>query len=202
MLSSTSPSVPTAGGDNSACTGALVDRSWVITTASCFADDPARPSAVGGAPKWRTTVTVGRTDLNATNTGLSTEVVDLVARADRALVMAKLASPVDGIVPLKVATAAPVPAEKLKAPGHGRTRTEWIPSRLHVGAFTLAGVRPTAVHTTGTGGSAICKGDTGAPVVREVGGRTELVAVASRSCQGSCLGESESRTGTAITGTL
>ncbi|MEV0192813.1 trypsin-like serine protease [Kitasatospora purpeofusca] len=185
-------------GDNfRTCSGALVDRWWVITAASCFSDAPARASAVGGAPKWRTTVTIGRTDLAATNTGVSTEVVDLVARADRDLVMAKLASPVDGIVPLKVATAAPVPAEKLKAPGYGRTRTEWIPSRLHVGAFTLAGVRPTAVDTTGTGGSAICKGDTGAPVVREVGGRTELVAVASRSWQGGCLGESESRTGAA-----
>ncbi|WP_327075530.1 S1 family peptidase (plasmid) [Kitasatospora purpeofusca] len=185
-------------GDNfRTCTGALVDRSWVITAASCFSDDPAQATGVGGAPKWRTTVTVGRTDLGATSTGVSTEVVELVARADRDLVMAKLAAPVDGIVPLRVATAAPAPAEKLKAPGYGRTRTEWLPDRLHVGAFTLTGVRPTAVDTTGTGGAAICKGDTGAPVVREVGGRTELVAVASRSWQGGCLGETETRTGAA-----
>ncbi|MDY0816237.1 trypsin-like serine protease [Kitasatospora purpeofusca] len=186
----------TIGDTFRTCTGALVDRSWVITAASCFSDDPARPS-VGGAPKWRTTVTVGRTDLNATGTGTSTEVVDLVARPDRDLVMAKLATPVDGIVPLRVATAAPVAAETLRAPGYGRTKTEWLPNRLHVGAFTLAGIRPTAVDTTGTGGSAICKGDTGAPVVREVNGRTELVAVASRSWQGGCLGESETRTGAA-----
>ncbi|MFB7383585.1 trypsin-like serine protease [Kitasatospora purpeofusca] len=187
----------TIGDTFHTCTGALVDRSWVITAASCFADDPAKPTTVGGAPKWRTTVTVGRTDLGATGTGVSTEVVELVARADRDLVMAKLAAPVDGIVPLRVATAAPAPAEKLKAPGYGRTKTEWIPSRLHIGAFTLDGVRPTAVDTTGTGGAAICKGDTGAPVVREVNGRTELVAVASRSWQGGCLGETETRTGAA-----
>ncbi|MEU1422216.1 trypsin-like serine protease, partial [Kitasatospora sp. NPDC005751] len=31
-------------GDNvRACTGALVDRNWIITAASCFADDPAQP---------------------------------------------------------------------------------------------------------------------------------------------------------------
>ncbi|MFJ8437244.1 trypsin-like serine protease [Kitasatospora sp. NPDC094019] len=180
-----------------ACTGALVDRYWVISAASCFAADPARPTGVGGAPKWHTTVTVGRTDLNTTNTGVSAEVVQLVARADRDLVMAKLATPVDGIVPLHVATTAPAPAEKLRAPGYGRTGTEWVPNRLHVGAFTLDGVRPTAVDTTGTGGAAICKGDTGAPVVRDTGGVGELVAVASRSWQGGCFGESESRTGAA-----
>ncbi|MFJ8437245.1 trypsin-like serine protease [Kitasatospora sp. NPDC094019] len=187
----------TIGDTFRTCTGALVDRSWVITAASCFSDDPAQATGVGGAPRWRTSVTVGRTDLAATSTGVSTEVVQLVARPDRDLVMAKLAAPVNGIVPLHVATTAPAPAEKLKAPGYGRTRTEWLPTRLHVGAFTLAGVRPTAVDTTGTGGSAICKGDTGAPVVREVDGKTELVAVASRSWQGGCLGETETRTGAA-----
>ncbi|MCX4690689.1 S1 family peptidase [Kitasatospora purpeofusca] len=185
-------------GDNfRACTGALVDRYWVVTAASCFADDPAQATGVGGAPKWRTTVTVGRTDLSATSTGVSTEVVELVARADRDLVMAKLATPVDGITPLRVAGTAPVPSEKLRMPGYGRTKAEWVPNRLHSGVFTLTGVRATAVDTTGTAGAAVCKGDTGAPVVRENGGVGELVAVASRSWQGGCLGETESRTGAA-----
>ncbi|MFF8770840.1 trypsin-like serine protease [Kitasatospora sp. NPDC015120] len=190
-------------GDNvRACTGALVDRYWVITAASCFADNPAQPTAVDGAPKWPTTVTVGRTDLTATNTGATSTVERLVARSDRDLVMAKLATPVDGIVPLRIATTAPATAESFQVPGYGRTKTEWVPNRLHTGAFTVNGVRPTAVDTAGTNGSAICKGDTGAPVVRETSpGRTELVAVASRSWQGGCLGETETRTGAVNTRT-
>ncbi|MFE6866276.1 trypsin-like serine protease [Kitasatospora sp. NPDC057692] len=190
-------------GDNvRACTGALVDRYWVITAASCFAENPAQPTSVDGAPKWPTTVTVGRTDLTATNSGASSSVERLVARSDRDLVMAKLTTPIDTIAPLRVATTAPTAAENLRVPGYGRTKTEWVPNRLHTGAFTVNGVRPTAVDTVGTNGAAVCKGDTGAPVVRETApGRTELVAVASRSWQGGCLGETETRTGAVNTRT-
>ncbi|WP_380282063.1 trypsin-like serine protease [Kitasatospora purpeofusca] len=183
-------------GDNvRACTGALVDRYWVITAASCFAADPAQPTVIGETPSWNTTVTVGRTDLTATGTGTVRTVEKLVAGAGRDLVMAKLATPVDGITPLRVAESAPTTAETLRVPGYGRTKTEWAPTRLHSGAFTLGAVRPAAVDLTGTGGAAICKGDTGAPVIRETGTGAELVAVASRSWQGGCFGVTETRTG-------
>ncbi|WP_327676066.1 S1 family peptidase [Kitasatospora sp. NBC_00458] len=185
-------------GDNfRACTGALVDRSWVITAASCFADDPAQPAALAaGVPKWRTTVTVGRTDL-AGGAGQQVEVAELVPRQDRDLVMARLATPVDGVVPVGVAASAPVAGQSLRVPGYGRTKADWIANRLHSGVFTLGAVGSTAIDTTGTGGAAVCKGDTGAPVVRETNGTAELVAVASRSWQGGCLGvpATETRTG-------
>ncbi|WP_049652937.1 trypsin-like serine protease, partial [Kitasatospora sp. MY 5-36] len=143
-------------GDNlRACTGALVDRYWVLTAASCFSDDPAQPQALAaGAPKWKTTVTVG---------GQSAEVAELVPRQDRDLVMARLATPVDGIAPLPLATAAPTAGQSLRVPGFGRTKDEWVPSKLHTGVFTLDTVSATGIGTTGTGGAAICKGDTGAP---------------------------------------
>jgi uncharacterized protein YfiM (DUF2279 family) len=41
---------------------------------------------------------------------------------------------------------------------------------------------------------AICKGDTGAPLLRSRNGTPELVAVSSRSWQGGCFGETETRT--------
>ncbi|MGW2873949.1 trypsin-like serine protease [Kitasatospora sp. NPDC001225] len=177
-------------GDNlRACTGALVDRYWVLTAASCFSDDPAQPQALAaGAPKWKTTVTVG---------GQSAEVAELVPRQDRDLVMARLATPVDGIAPLPLATAAPTAGQSLRVPGFGRTKDEWVPNKLHAGTFTLDTVSATGIGTTGTGGAAICKGDTGAPAIREVNGKAELVAVASRSWQGGCLGTpaTETRTG-------
>ncbi|MFE4362612.1 S1 family peptidase [Kitasatospora xanthocidica] len=185
-------------GDNlRACTGTLVDRSWVLTAASCFSDDPAQPQALAaGAPKWKTTATIGRTDLT-TGAGKTAEISELVPRADRDLVMARLATPVDGIAPLRVATAAPAAGQTLRVPGYGRTKDEWAPLKLHSGAFSLDTVSATGIGTTGTGGAAVCKGDTGAPVVREVNGKAELVAVASRSWQGGCLGvpATETRTG-------
>ncbi|MFF2750532.1 trypsin-like serine protease, partial [Kitasatospora sp. NPDC058048] len=182
-----------------ACTGALVDRYWVITSAACFADNPAQPTAVGETPKWATTVTVGRTDLTATGTGATSKVEKLVARPERDLVMAKLATPIDGIATLRVATTAPATTENLRVPGYGRTKTEWVPDKLHSGAFTLDTVNPTAIGTTGTAGAALCKGDTGAPVIRETAAGAELVAVVSRSWQGGCLGETETRTGASHT---
>ncbi|MFF2542793.1 trypsin-like serine protease [Kitasatospora sp. NPDC058063] len=185
-------------GDNvRACTGVLVDRYWVATAASCFSDDPAQPQALAaGAPKWKTTATIGRTDLT-TGAGTVTEVVELAPRQDRDLVLARLAKPVTDIAPIAVATTAPSAGETLRVPGYGRTKAEWITNKLHSGAFSLDTVSPTGIGTTGTGGAAVCKGDTGAPAIRQVNGRAELVAVASRSWQGGCLGvpATETRTG-------
>ncbi|MGW2874569.1 trypsin-like serine protease, partial [Kitasatospora sp. NPDC001225] len=146
--------------------------------------------------KWKTTATIGRTDLT-TGAGKTAEVSELVPRADRDLVMARLATPVDGIAPLRVATAAPAVGQTLRVPGYGRTKDEWAPLKLHTGAFSLDTVSATGLGITGTGGAALCKGDTGAPVVREVNGKAELLAVASRSWQGGCLGApaGETRTG-------
>ncbi|MFJ9948799.1 trypsin-like serine protease, partial [Kitasatospora sp. NPDC091207] len=183
-------------GDNvRSCTGTLVDRNWVITAASCFADDPAQPAALqAGAPKWHTTATVGRTDLT-TGAGATADIVELVPRQDRDLVMARLATPVDGIAPLALAAAAPTAGASLRVPGYGRTKTEWVPNKLHSGTFTVDAVTASTVSTTGTAGASICKGDTGAPVIREVNGTAELAAVASRSWQGGCFGSTETRTG-------
>ncbi|MET8545033.1 trypsin-like serine protease [Kitasatospora sp. NPDC004799] len=171
------------------CTGALVDRYWVLTAASCFSDDPAQPQALAaGAPKWGTTVTVG---------AKSAQVAELVPRQDRDLVLARLTRAVDGVAPLPLAATAPTAGQSLRVPGVGRTKDEWAPLKVHSGVFSLDTVNPTGIGTTGTNGAAVCKGDTGAPAIREVNGRAELVAVASRSWQGGCLGTpaTETRTG-------
>ncbi|MEV7778319.1 trypsin-like serine protease [Kitasatospora sp. NPDC088351] len=190
------------GNNVRACTGALIDPYWIITAASCFADNPAQPTALAaGAPKWKTTATVGRTDLTTTGAGKTVEVTELVPRQDRDLVMARLATPVDGIAPLALATTAPATGESLRVAGYGRTTTDWAPVKLHSGLFTLNTVKPTAVDTTGVNGAAVCKGDTGAPTIRETNGRAELVAVASLSWQGGCLGTPATETRTGATST-
>ncbi|MFF7635300.1 trypsin-like serine protease [Kitasatospora sp. NPDC008050] len=186
------------GQGKRSCTGALIDPYWVATASSCFADNPAQGFPIAaGAPKERTTVTVGRTDLADNASGQVADVATLVPRADRDLVLAKLTHPVFGIAPAAIAATAPTPGEELRVAGFGRTQTEWVPDRLHTGTFTVGTVQGTTVDISGRAatGSAICKGDTGAAAFREKNGKAEIAALNSRSWQGGCLGESETRTG-------
>ncbi|MEU1425360.1 trypsin-like serine protease, partial [Kitasatospora sp. NPDC005751] len=86
------------GEGERACTGALVDPHWIVTAASCFADNPAQPNVPAGPPARKATATVGRTDLTTT-TGQVRDIVELVPRTDRDLVLARLATPVTDITP-------------------------------------------------------------------------------------------------------
>ncbi|WP_181690224.1 FG-GAP-like repeat-containing protein [Streptomyces sp. NBRC 110611] len=181
------------------CSGALVDQQWVLTASSCFAENPAKGFKItAGAPKWKTTATVGRTDLTKP-TGAVTDVVELVPYKEgwqRDLVMAKLAKPVTGVTPVAVGTGALRQGEELKVAGFGRTKSEWVPDRLGSASFTVDSVRDgsVAISPKNPADGAVCKGDTGGPAVRETGGRVELVAVNSTSWQGGCLGTDPSET--------
>ncbi|RYJ29630.1 putative secreted esterase [Streptomyces sp. L-9-10] len=175
-----------------ACSGTLINNQWLITAASCFTDDPAQAAALPtGPPARKSTATIGRTDLTGT-TGEVRDIVELITRQDRDLVLAKLATPVYGIAPLRPTATASTEGEALKGAGYGRTKDTWIPDSLHTAAFVTGQIQDTAVSIDGT---PVCKGDTGAPVFREKDGRLELVAVASTSWQGGCVGSEETRTG-------
>ncbi|MFI0517424.1 trypsin-like serine protease, partial [Streptomyces sp. WSLK1-5] len=182
-------------GEQAACTGALIDPQWVLTAATCFAADGELSA---GKPDVTTTVTVGRTDLSETNVSVQ-QALWLVPHADRDLVLVRLAARITDptVKPVGLATTPAVAGEKLTQAGFGRTKTEWVPDKLHTGTFTVVSTATTTVDLDGSDGATVCKGDAGGPALRTVNGTTELVAINSRSWQGGCLGNdpTETRTG-------
>lgn len=181
-------------GDNKKiCSGALIDAQWVLTATSCFTGGNAELQR--GKPAVRTVATVGSTDLTTSN-GHVSEIAEVVPHASRDLVMTRLAAPANHVPIVPVATTPATVGDTLTAAGFGRTKTTWVPKQLHTAAFQ---VDVTSEATLGINGvtpdNAICKGDTGGPLLRAKGSTFELVGVNIRSWQGGCLGETETRTG-------
>ncbi|MFE2560345.1 trypsin-like serine protease [Streptomyces sp. NPDC059352] len=181
-------------GQETACTGALVAPQWVMTAATCFAPD-GRPAP--GKPAVATTVTVGRTDLTQTG-GSVQQAVDLVPHPDRDVVLVRLTTAITdpAIKPVKLATASASVGEELTKAGFGRTKTEWVPNKLHAGTFTVASATGGDVTLNGSDTATVCQGDAGGPALRMVSGTPELVAVNARSWQGGCLGTDPAETRT------
>ncbi|MEU2393774.1 trypsin-like serine protease [Streptomyces sp. NPDC007369] len=167
------------------CTGTLIDASWVLTASSCFATTPG------------TTVPAGKPALKATATlsdGKTVEIAEIAPRADRDVALARLATPATALAGVKRASAAPATGTDVTAAGFGRTKTAWVPERLHTGSFTVNAADATGLTLTGKGTDSLCKGDTGGPLLNAAG---ELVGVSSRSWQGGChaADPAETRTG-------
>ncbi|MEU3430491.1 ricin-type beta-trefoil lectin domain protein [Streptomyces gardneri] len=176
-------------GDTRSCTAALVDALWVMTAKSCFADKPAESITVAaGAPKSKAVVTLGRADL-ATSGGHTSDIVELVPHADRDVVLARLALPASTITPVKLSGTAPAAGQELTVTGYGRTPTEWAPTQLHSAAYTIGTTTTAGFDITAKTpvGATLCKGDAGAPALRNENGKYTLVGITSRSWQNGCL---------------
>jgi tachylectin/trypsin len=171
-----------------ACTAALIDPSWVLTSASCLTPTGS------GAPSEAATITVGDVDLG-TGAGHTTKVTKVVRRTDRDVVLAKLENAATGVTPIALATTAPQGGETLQIAGFGRTATEWVPARPRVAPFTVAGVNGTTVSVSSADGVDTCKGDAGGPAFRLAGSTAQLVALHSGSWQHGCLDVTETRQG-------
>lgn len=177
-----------------ACSAALIAPQWLAASAQCFADQPGSTTVPAGKPKWKTTVTVGPPVLMVPGSRRS-EVVELVPRSDRDMVLARLASPISVIDPVPLATTPPAAGEELTIAGFGRTKDEWVPTKLHTATFTVDSVTDTTLALSGkTAGDTICAGDAGGPIVRWKNGKAELVALGSQSWQGGCWGTDPAET--------
>lgn len=163
-----------------ACSGALIDPSWLLTSASCLT------ATESGASSEAATITVG---------DAVTTVAKVVRHPGRDVVLAKLAAPATGVTPVAVGTTAPQAGETLQVAGSGRTATDWVPARPRVAAFTVGAVNGASVAISSADGLDTCKGDAGGPAFRVSGGTAQLVALSSTSWQHGCLDVTETRQG-------
>ncbi|MGV9316396.1 FG-GAP-like repeat-containing protein [Streptomyces sp. NPDC003691] len=177
------------------CSAALVSREWAVTAASCFASDPTQVTA--GTPKQKATITVSRTDLYA-GTAHTSAIAELVPAQGRDVVMARLATYAPADIPVVALADTPMNVgDEATFAGLGRTKTEWVPAKVHTANFTIDGTDATTLAISGkTTGDSVCQGDIGGPLLRETDNGPELVGLATRSWQGGCLGTSASETRT------
>ncbi|PKV89959.1 LamG-like jellyroll fold domain-containing protein [Streptomyces sp. TLI_146] len=168
--------VKEAGREGSrSCSGSLVDKAWLLTSAQCFSGSAASLVSTPADPP---------PDATATFAGQPPIRIDyLAARTDRDLVLARLAAPVTGVTPAVLARGAAADGSALLAAGYGRTKTEWVPDSPHHSSVNQASTTATDLNLTD---GQICKGDAGGPVLD---GNGRIVAVQSRASHTDCLGQ-------------
>ncbi|MFE2547025.1 trypsin-like serine protease [Streptomyces sp. NPDC059355] len=165
-----------AEADARGCSGTLVAAQWLLTSKSCFAATPGE-AVPAGKPARAAKATLGSTTY---------DIVDLIPRTDRDVVLARLDKPVAGVTPAKIASAPAAAGSALTAAGFGRTKTAWVPGKVHTAAFTTTSAAATTLALEGgQSGDAICQGDAGGPVVNAQG---DVVALGTRSWLAGCFG--------------
>jgi hypothetical protein len=165
----------------SSCSGAIVSRSWVITAGHCFRD--VQGNRVSGPVPYRTSATVGRTDLSQ-ESGYTVDVVEVrqapTPELDVALV--RLRHPVFGVRPIGLTDRPPAVGQHLRLTGWGLTdpAASQPATRLQTGVFTVSSIDGHVVHVQGVDpapNTSACAHDSGAPYFTEHHGRARLVSV-------------------------
>nr|WP_221375257.1 RICIN domain-containing protein [Actinoplanes polyasparticus] len=179
---------PGVAGSTS-CSAVLVAPRWVVTAKACFR--PSGQAVADGPPSQKTTALIGWSNLSQAAGGQTVSVVRVVPHPDRDVALVRLAVAVNDVAPVALATTAPADGEVLTVAGFGRTASDWVPDRPHLGTFTVGAVAPATLALTATDSAQVgpCKGDAGGPGLRESGATVQLVAIThAADGQGGCLG--------------
>ncbi|MCA2218598.1 FG-GAP repeat protein [Jidongwangia harbinensis] len=158
--------------DARSCTGVLIGPRAVLTARECVAGSTSAITAVF-------------------RSGAAVKVVDVRPDAAPNLSLAILTRPVTTAA-IPRATAAAAAGDALTAVGFGRTADTWVPTEPHAATFAVEEAAGDRLDLAPAGSAGLCRGDAGAPLVRDLGeNRAELVAVARLAGQKGCIGSSD-----------
>ena len=165
---------------SSACSGALIARSWVITAGHCL-HDGAR-NRISGPPRYEVIVTVGRATLSGTG-GYTRHVVEVRQSPTADVALIRLDAPVNRVTPIRLADRAPRVGEVLRLTGWGSVDAEadlsHRPDRLQTGLVAVSEFTENDVLVHGLAPlptTSACPYDSGAPYFRERRGSVTLVS--------------------------
>lgn len=164
----------------SACSGALIAATWVITAGHCL-HDGAR-NRISGPPRYEVRVTVGQATLSGTG-GQTRQVVEVRQSPSADVALIRLDQPTTGITPVVLARFKPRVGQVLRITGWGSVDAvadlSHRPDRLQTGLVEISSVSKTVVLVNGLAPhptTSACPYDSGAPYFRDLGTSVVLVA--------------------------